>query len=92
MMAMVFRIRALTDKGKEGIRRNLDERSRMRNLDKAIMKKLFNVVVAPDFSFLEFRGKTIVTQYVDPGVMRDLMEKSMINENCTKDDFKVEME
>lgn len=91
-MFRVFRVKALTDKGRLAIQHNADERDRMRSLEKAIMKRLFDIVISPDYDCIEFRGKTQVSLYVDSGVMRSKLEESMISEGCTLEDFEVMIE
>jgi hypothetical protein len=90
MVFRVFKVQALTDQGRLAIQHNLEERSKIKGLDKLIMNKLFDVVVSDGFGLLEFRGKTQV--YVDPGVMRTKLEESMKNEGCSEKDFKVMIE
>lgn len=91
-MFRVFRVKALTDKGRLALQHNAEERDRMRSLDKMIMKKLFDIEISPDYSFLEFRGKTQASQFVDPAVMRSKLEESMISEGCSLEDFEVTIE
>lgn len=89
----VFRIRALTGKGRFALQRNAEERDRMKTLDKMIMNRLFDIVISPSYDLLEFRGKTQVSMFVDPGVMRSKLEESMISEGCKIEfDFKIEID
>lgn len=88
----IFRIKARTEKGRLALQHNAEERDRMRSLDKMIMRKLFDVVISPNYDMLEFIGKTQASQFVDPGIMRQKLEMSMTSEGCTLEDFEVEIE
>lgn len=92
MVFRTFKVRALTESGRIALEKNVADRENMGRLDKLIMKKLFDVVVSENFDLLEFRGKTQVSLFVDPGVMRSKIEESMINEGCGLDDFEILIE
>lgn len=87
-----FKVIALTQKGRDSIKKNYLERARMKPLEKLLFNKLFTVIVLPDFSSIEFRGRTLATNYVDSESMVKTMSDSMKSDGCVENkDFKTEV-
>lgn len=87
-----FKVIALSQKGVNAIQKNYFERSKMKPLERVLFNKLFQVVVAPNFKSIEFRGKTLASDYVDSASMVKTLSGSMVADGCIEpDDFIVEV-
>lgn len=92
MIFRVYKIVALTEKGRLGLKKNDSERKKMGALDKLIFNKLFDVVIDPDFNFIIFQGKTQASVLVDPERMKKQLVDSMLSEGCSLEDFNIFIE
>jgi len=87
-----FKVIALSQKGMDAIKKNYLERTKMKLLEKVLFNKLFTVIVTPDFNSIEFKGKTLASNYVDSESMVKTLSDSMVSEGCADGvDFNVEV-
>lgn len=92
-MVGFYKIEALTQKGRDAIKNNVSEREKLGRLQRKILDAVFAVLVAKDFSKLEFYGKTkFINKVTDRAEMAKTFKDSMINEGCVEGkDFLVEV-
>lgn len=89
-MRKFFKILAFTQKGRDAILENYDDRKNMKPLERVLFKKLFDVVLLP--GSLEFQGKTLATGFVDSDSMINTMSDGMKTSGCLEGvDFRVEV-
>jgi hypothetical protein len=87
-----FKVFALSQKGRDAVLKNFEERKRMKLLEKVLFNKLFDVIIMPLGESIEFRGKTLASGYVDSDSMVQTMSESMKSCDCLEgEDFRVEV-